>query len=120
MALQLIQNTDTNTCSTDGFLDSLVSLVSLEHVDESGPRLPLSPVFRDPSEPYPHYDVFTYYYRYYYYYGEMMSSKVRYLSCTHSYESYQFSKNYYKNKNKYFRKQRRIHQPGGASCDQRR
>jgi len=117
MALQLIKNTDTNTCSTDGFLDSLVSLVSLEHVDESCPRLPPSPVFRAPSEPYPHFDVYGW--NYYYYYYVRMFCKI-YLPCTRSYETYQFSKHHYKNKNKYFRKQRRIHQPGGASCDQRR
>ena len=58
MALQLIQNTDANTCSTDSFLDSLCAL---EHIDESSPRLPQpppSPVFRAPSEPYPHFDVY--------------------------------------------------------------
>ena len=114
MALQLIKNTDANTCSTDSFLDSLYAM---ERVDESSPRLPPSPVFRAPNEPYPHFAVYNLFifWDYYYYYGEKM-----YPSYNRSYETYQFSKHHCKNKNKYFRKQRRIHQPGGASCDQRR
>jgi len=118
MALQLIKNTDANTCTTDSFLDSLYAL---EHVDESTPRPPPSPVFRAPSEPYPHFAVYNPFIMWdYYYYGERMFCKVMYLSYNRSYETYQFSKHHYKNKNKYFRKQRRIHQPGGSSCDQRR
>lgn len=115
MALQLIKNTDANTCSTDSFLNSLCAL---EHVDESSPRLPQppSPVFRAPSEPYLHFVVYNLII-WDYYFSEMIFSKNMYL-CNRGY--YQFSKHYYKNKNKYFRKQRRIHQPGGASCDQRR
>ena len=115
MSLQFINNTDANTCSTDAFLDSLISL---EYVDESSPRPPPSPVFRAPSEPNPY---FVFYHPYFFIGGPVMyMRRFPYLSETRRDEYYQFSKNYYKNKNKYFRKQRKIHQPGGSSCDQRR
>lgn len=120
MALQFIKNTDANTCSTDSFLDSLYAM---EHVDESSPRPPPSPVFRAPGEPYqqPHFAVYNPFIFWDYLYYDERIRVVMYLSYNRSYETYyQFSKHHYKNKNKYFRKQRRIHQPGGSSCDQRR
>ena len=54
------------------------SLYALEHVDESSPRPPPSPVFRAPSEPYPHFIIYNPFimWNYYYYYGERMFNKV--------------------------------------------
>ena len=120
MALQLINNTDANTCSTDAFLDSLISI---EHVDESSPRSPPSPVFGTPSEPNPH---FVFYHPFAiwnsYIIDEMqLYCKVMYIPGIHICEYYHYSqKTNFKNQNKHFRKMGRLKQPGGSSCDQRR
>ena len=144
MTLQMIQNATYQLCSTDIFLDVMSAK---EMVEYSPPPLtltpltitpitpitsitPPSPVFIEPSEP-PSDEVghgYGYVFGGYSYGGYGGYSIIwDYYSDRHdSYGHNKFMNNKstdpknHKNQNYHMRRQRRLKQPGGSSCDQRR
>ena len=103
----MIKMTDSNTCASDIFLDTLHWVENQYYTVVTPP----SPVFNPPRDPeYPvnyQYGLVFYYYHYYYHYTNR-NMKPPYL------------KNQKINKNQHLRKMGRLKQPGGASCNQRR
>ena len=130
MSLHLIQNATSQLCSSDIFLDMISSYEEEEHNEpdppsrsvrvqrrrrSQSPSPPPSPVFKPRSEPYQDivYDMNwtpSYYYIWVFYDGSM-----------YGHEKYMTNKSRInKNHNYHMRRSRRLKQPGGASCNQRR
>jgi len=109
-SIAMIACTSPEICQTDHFLDSLKWVeenMGPPNVTDYG--IP-SPVFREPQDPYPHYDV------YHYLFSTMCISHVSPPNYSHP----RNPKINYKHHNKQFRKRGHLKQPGGASCNQRR
>ena len=109
-SISMIASTSPEICQTDHFLDSLRWVeenMGQSNVTDYG--IP-SPVFREPQDPYPHYDVYHY----------IFSTKRFIYSTPPNYSHPRNPKINYKHHNKQFRKRGHLKQPGGASCNQRR